>query len=54
MAQRVIVLIASAVVTLAWVGRNKLPLRLIPSNTDLMEMIRSATEAQAYKKIMGQ
>jgi hypothetical protein len=37
-----------------WVGRNKLPLKLIPSNTDLMEMICSATEAQAYKKIMGQ
>jgi hypothetical protein len=36
-----------------WVAKNKLPLRLIPSNTDLMEMICSATEAQEYKKIMG-
>jgi hypothetical protein len=36
-----------------WVARNKLPLRIIPSNVDLMEMICSATEAQEYKKIMG-
>ncbi len=39
--------------TKPWVGRNKLPLRLIPSNVDLMEMICSATEAQEYKKNMG-
>jgi hypothetical protein len=36
-----------------WVARNRLPLRLIPSNVDLMEMICSATEAQEYKKVMG-
>ena len=36
-----------------WVARNRLALRLIPSNTDLMEMICSATEAQEYKKSMG-
>ena len=39
--------------TKPWVGRNRLPLRLIPSNVDLMEMICSATEAQEYKKTMG-
>lgn len=39
--------------TKPWVGRNKLPLRIIPSNVDLMEMICSATEAQEYKKNMG-
>ncbi|HEY1308527.1 MAG TPA: hypothetical protein VGF24_33490 [Vicinamibacterales bacterium] len=39
--------------TKPWVGRNKLPLRLIPSNVDLMEMICSGTEAQEYKKNMG-
>jgi hypothetical protein len=40
--------------TKPWVARDRLPLRLIPSNTDLMEMICSATEAEAYRKIMGQ
>ena len=39
--------------TKPWVARNKLPLRLIPSNVDLMELICSATEAQEYKKVMG-
>ncbi len=39
--------------TKPWIARNKLPLKLVPSNTDLMEMICSATEAQEYKKIMG-
>jgi hypothetical protein len=39
--------------TKPWVAKNKLALRLIPSNVDLMEMICSATEAQEYKKIMG-
>jgi hypothetical protein len=40
--------------TKPWVGRKGLALRLIPNNVDLMEMICSATEAQAYKKNMGQ
>jgi hypothetical protein len=40
--------------TKPWVGRNRLPLRLLPSNIDLMEMICSATEVAEYKKIMGQ
>jgi hypothetical protein len=39
--------------TKPWVPRNKMVLRLIPSNTDLMEMICSATEAAEYKKLMG-
>jgi hypothetical protein len=39
--------------TKPWVARKGLPLRLIPSNVDLMEMICSATEAQEYKKNMG-
>jgi hypothetical protein len=40
--------------TAPWVAREALPLRLIPSNTDLMEMICSPTEAAEYRKIMGQ
>jgi hypothetical protein len=39
--------------TKPWVARNKLPLRLMPPNTDLMEMIPSATEAAAYKKVFA-
>src|SRR5438552_980758 len=36
--------------TKPWIARNKLPLRLMPPTTDLMEMIPSATEAAADKK----
>jgi len=39
--------------TQPWVARNKLPLRLMPPNTDLMEMIPSATEAAEYKKVFA-
>jgi hypothetical protein len=39
--------------TKPWIARNKLPLRLMPPNTDLMEMIPSATEAAAYKKVFA-
>ena len=39
--------------TKPWVPRNNLPLRLLPADTDLMEMIPSASEAAAYRKIMG-
>ena len=39
--------------TKPWVARNKLALRLMPPNTDLMEMIPSATEAAAYKKVFA-
>src|SRR2546426_9830622 len=40
--------------TKPWTARNKLPLRLIPPGTDLMEMIPSATEAAAYRKSMAE
>ena len=40
--------------TKPWTPRDKLPLRLIPPGTDLMEMIPSATEAAAYKKSMAE
>jgi hypothetical protein len=36
--------------TMPWVGRDKLPLRLMPPDTDLMEMIPSASEAIRLKK----
>jgi hypothetical protein len=36
--------------TMPWVARNKMPMRLMPTDTDLMEMIPSATEAAEYKK----
>jgi hypothetical protein len=38
------------VYTKPWIARNKLPLRMMPNNVDLMEMIPSASEAQAYTK----
>ena len=38
------------VYTKPWIARNRLPLRLMPNNGDLMEMIPSASEAQAYTK----
>jgi hypothetical protein len=38
--------------TAPFVARNKLPLRLLPANTDLMEMIPSASEAAEYRKVM--
>jgi hypothetical protein len=37
--------------TQTWTARNKLPLRLVPPGTDLMEMIPSATEAAEIRKI---
>jgi hypothetical protein len=40
--------------TKPWVGRDKLPLRLLPPDTDLMEMIPSASEAAAYRKAMAE
>ena len=39
--------------TMPWVARNKLALRLMPPETDLMEMIPSATEAAEYKKVFS-
>jgi len=38
--------------TKPWTAKNKLPLRLLPANTDLMEMIPSASEAADYRKAM--
>lgn len=38
------------VYTRPWLVRNRLPLRLLPPGTDLMEMIPSASEAQAYQR----
>jgi hypothetical protein len=37
--------------TRPWTARDKLKLTLVPSNTDLMEMIPSASEAAAVKSI---
>ena len=39
--------------TMPWLGRDKLPLRLMPPDTDLMEMIPSATEAAEYKSLIA-
>ena len=39
--------------TKPWVPRNKLPLRLMPPDTDLMEMIPSASEAAEYRKVFA-
>jgi hypothetical protein len=39
--------------TKPWMARNKLPLRLMPPGTDLMEMIPSASEAQAYQRVIS-
>lgn len=36
--------------TKPWTPRNKLPMRLLPPTTDLMEMIPSATEAALYAR----
>jgi hypothetical protein len=38
--------------TKPWTPRNKLPLKLMPPGTDLMEMICSPTEAAVYKKLV--
>jgi hypothetical protein len=39
--------------TKPWMARNRLPLKLMPAGTDLMEMIPSASEAQAYTKTIS-
>ena len=41
------------VYTKPWIARNRLPLRLMPPGTDIMEMIPSASEAQAYKDVIS-
>jgi hypothetical protein len=39
--------------TKPWLPRDKLPLRLMPPDTDLMEMIPSATETAEYKSLIA-
>ncbi|MBN4048024.1 hypothetical protein JYU09_00410 [bacterium AH-315-O15] len=39
--------------TRPWLGRDRIPLRLMPPDTDTMEMIPSATEAAEYMRLMG-
>jgi hypothetical protein len=39
--------------TKPWVPRNRLALRLLPPDIDLIEMIPSASEAAEYKKVFG-
>jgi len=41
------------VYTKPWMARNRLPLKLVPPGKDLMEMIPSASEAQAYQKFIS-
>lgn len=41
------------VYTKPWIARNRLPLKRMPAGTDLMEMIPSASEAQAYKQFIS-
>ena len=41
------------VYTRPWMARNRLPLKLLPAGTDLMEMIPSASEAQAYTRTIS-
>ena len=36
-----------------WLARDKLPLKLLPANTDIEEMICAPTEAEEYKKTMA-
>jgi hypothetical protein len=36
--------------TKPWTPINKMPIRLMPNDTDLMEMIPSASEALAYRR----
>jgi len=39
--------------TRPWMPLEKLPIRLMPNGTDLMEMIPSASEAAAYKRVIA-
>src|SRR5688500_13904536 len=41
------------VYTKPWLARDRLPLRRMPSDADLMEMIPSASEAVAYMKVIS-
>ena len=39
--------------TKSWLGRDRLRLKLLPSNTDLIEMICSPEEAREYQRLSG-
>jgi len=39
--------------TAAWLARDKLRLKLLPANTDIMEMICAPSEAEEYKKVIA-
>ena len=39
--------------TKPWLARDRLAFRPMPADTDLMEMIPSASEAASYKRLMG-
>ena len=41
------------VYTKPWLVRNRMVMRLLPADTDLMEMIPSASEAQAYQQVIS-
>ena len=41
------------VYTKPWMALNRLPIRLMPNGTDFMEMIPSASEAAAYKRVIA-
>jgi hypothetical protein len=36
-----------------WLARDKLRLKLLPANTEIMEMICAPSEAEEYKKTMA-
>lgn len=48
-----VVIIDPKVYTKPWTMRNRLPLRFMAPGTDLMEMIPSASEAQAYQQVIS-
>ena len=41
------------VYTKSWMPVDKLPIRLMPNGSDLMEMIPSASEAAAYRRVIA-
>jgi len=42
-----------AIYTKPWVAVDKLQIHLMPNGSDLMEMIPSASEAAAYKRVIA-
>jgi hypothetical protein len=41
------------VYTKPWMPRNKLPLRLMPNGSDLVEMITAPSDVAAYKRVIA-